>query len=126
MTNPESKRPDGVTILAIWYLVLAGGLGLIACAAAVPAAIVTSSEAPAGSVVLAVTLLGIGVLLAMATSVALAAIAWGLWQLRDWARLAALVVGALHLLAFPIGTVIGAITLWYLSSHPEVQAAFRR
>lgn len=126
MQNPAAKRPDGVVVLAIWYFVLAGGLGLVACAAAVPATIFTVSEVPAGGRVLAVALLGFAVLLALAGSVALAVVAWGLWQLRDWARIGALVAAALHLPFFPVGTAIGATTLWYLSSHPEAQAAFRR
>lgn len=126
MQNPAVKRPDGVVVLAIWYFVLAGGLGLIACAAAVPATLVTMSEVPAGGRILAVSLLGFAVLFALGASVALATVAWGLWQLRDWARLGALVAAALHLPFFPIGTAIGATTLWYLSSHPEVRAAFRR
>lgn len=121
------RRPDGIVILSIWYLVLAGGIGLIACVAAVPATLLTfSDEMSAGGRVIVTALLGFGVVLALLLAIGLAALAWGLWHLREWARLGALVMGALHLPFFPVGSAIGAATLWYLSSHPDAQRAFRR
>jgi hypothetical protein len=38
----------------------------------------------------------------------------GLLARRNWARVLAIVIGALHILAFPIGTAIGIYTLWAL------------
>ena len=123
----SSRRPDGIVILAIWYLVLAGGIGMIACVGAVPATLLAfSDEMSAGGRVLVTTLLGFGVILALMFAIALATLAWGLWHLREWARLGALVMGALHLPFFPVGSAIGAATLWYLSSHPDARQAFRR
>ncbi len=39
----------------------------------------------------------------------------GLLMLRPWARLAAVAVGAVELVIFPIGTLLGAITLWLMA-----------
>jgi hypothetical protein len=38
----------------------------------------------------------------------------GLLMRKNWARVLAIVVGILNLVNFPIGTVIGAYTLWVL------------
>ena len=34
-------------------------------------------------------------------------VGWGLWTFRSWARIAGIVLGALSLLSFPIGTLVG-------------------
>ena len=38
----------------------------------------------------------------------------GLFQLRPWGRILAIVLAALGLLWFPIGTVVGALIIWYM------------
>ena len=48
---------------------------------------------------------------------------WGLRQRRGWARVLALVLGALALFSIPIGTALGIYTFWALLK-PEAQAAF--
>ncbi|MFH1240590.1 MAG: hypothetical protein V1672_05240 [Candidatus Diapherotrites archaeon] len=45
-------------------------------------------------------------------------------QLKKWARLGGTVLAALTLLGFPIGTVIGAVILYFLWMHKETKAAF--
>ena len=48
---------------------------------------------------------------------------WGLRRRAGWARIAALVLGGLSILSFPIGTLLGGYTLWALT-RPDAQAAF--
>ena len=48
----------------------------------------------------------------------------GLLKMRPWARIVAIVVGALHILSFPLGTALGVYTLWVLL-NPETEALFR-
>jgi hypothetical protein len=48
---------------------------------------------------------------------------WGLRKRRRWARVLAMVVGALALLSIPIGTALGVYTFWALLK-PEAEAAF--
>jgi hypothetical protein len=48
---------------------------------------------------------------------------WGLRRRAGWARVAAMVLGALSILSFPIGTLLGGYTLWALT-RPEAQTAF--
>jgi hypothetical protein len=39
---------------------------------------------------------------------------WGLLNFKEWARILAIVISALNLLGFPIGTILGAYGLWVL------------
>jgi hypothetical protein len=48
---------------------------------------------------------------------------WGLRRRAGWARIAAIVLGALSILSFPIGTLLGGYTLWALT-RPDAQTAF--
>jgi hypothetical protein len=41
-------------------------------------------------------------------------VAWGLWTLRSWARIIAIALAIVGLVAFPVGTVFSIIVLWYL------------
>ena len=45
----------------------------------------------------------------------------GLLMKQSWARLAAVAAGAIELIMFPMGTVLGALTLW-LMARKEVAA----
>lgn len=124
--NDTKRRPDGVTIIALWYMVLAAGAAFGACVAAVPAGLVSlNTDMPTGGRFLATVLLGFGLTVAVVIAVLFAIIAWGLWKLREWGRIGALVGAIFHLPFFPMGTVIGVAQLWYLSSHHEALAAFR-
>ncbi len=48
---------------------------------------------------------------------------WGLRRRAGWSRVAALVLGGLSILSFPIGTLIGGYAIWTLT-RPDAQAAF--
>ena len=57
------------------------------------------------------TTIGVGVLVLGVLGLATG---WGLWQREPWARIAALVLGVIALLHFPLGTALGIYTLWVL------------
>jgi hypothetical protein len=44
-------------------------------------------------------------------------VGWGLMHHQSWARIAAIVVGALALFHPPLGTALGVYTLWVLLAH---------
>jgi hypothetical protein len=48
----------------------------------------------------------------------------GLLKMQPWARIVAIIVGALHILSFPFGTALGVYTLWVLL-NAETEALFR-
>lgn len=54
-------------------------------------------------------------------SIAGFAAGWGLLQRSSWARMLALVLGAISLLNVPFGTALGAYTLWVLLPEKSEQ-----
>ena len=120
----EKSRPDGVTILSIWYFVLGAGALFGACVATVPIGLISMSDMPTGGRLLASALLGFGVTITLFSGVICCLVGWGLWKRAEWARVGALVLAIVHLPFFPVGTAIGVATLWYLGTHPEAKKAF--
>lgn len=49
----------------------------------------------------------------------------GLLRRRPWARIVALVIGAIHLINIPFGTALGVYTFWVLLQD-ETERMFRR
>jgi hypothetical protein len=58
-------------------------------------------------------LFSLGIFLAFSGVLHLA-LAWGLFEREPWARVFGIVIGCLALLRFPLGTALGAYTLWVL------------
>src|SRR5262245_46357391 len=65
---------------------------------------------------------------AVARGICLAALAlpgiiggWALFSGRSWGRPLVLVLGALHLINFPLGTALGIYTIWALLHEPVTQ-----
>lgn len=119
------KRPGGVTIIAIGHL-LGGVFGLMgACAILlIPIPVILLRGEGGVGMLVSVAALGIGfVAVAAGASIGLVA-AWGLFTLKEWARWLTVVLAALSMPAFPIGTIIGGIIIWYLLTD-EVRVAFQ-
>lgn len=121
---PPAQRSDGVTLLAGYHFMLAGILLLGTVVLMIPTMItaivgITSDpEALIGTLILAI-LAGVCMILCLLMVV----VGYGLWTQRQWGRAAALALAFVSLIAFPIGTVIGALTLWYLLK-PEIGPQF--
>ncbi len=125
MPDDVKRRPDGVTILALWYLVLAGGAAFGACAMTIPIGVMSFvDDIPAAGGLIATWVLGFGLTITVGVGAVCALLAWGLWNMKEWARIVALVLAILHLPFFPVGTAIGVATLWYVGTHPDAQEAF--
>ena len=70
---------------------------------------------------------GLGVLFLLFGAVGVAA-GWGLLARQPWARMLAIVFGAVNLIDIPFGTAIGIYTLWVLlptESEQEYRSAVR-
>ena len=118
------KRPEGITLIAIYFLVT-GGLTLLGALFGV----VFGDRGPC----FLQNVCGIAQLLSLPFAFAalvssgllygLVALgtAWGLLAMYGWARWSAIVLAALTLLSFPIGTVIGALVIWYLLRRDVVR-----
>ncbi|UCD99530.1 MAG: hypothetical protein JSV42_02025 [Chloroflexota bacterium] len=118
------KRPDGVTVIAVWYFVQAFLLLILACTLlAIPASgVIADINDPIGEfwVIFSLTC---GEIFIVLTGIALVFAGWGLLRMKQWARWLAFVLGIFSLFAFPVGTVIGALIIWYLFKD-EVREAF--
>jgi hypothetical protein len=112
------ERPFAVTILALLnflggflLLVVAAFLGIGAAAAADPGE-------PAARIVLAVCAVIAGgfAIFQFVTGV-------GLWTLKNYGRIGQMILSAIGLLGIPLGTIVSAVILYYLS-RPGVQLLF--
>jgi len=123
-----TSHADFVGILfIIWGLLTAlVGLSTLALGIGAVALIMSASRGGEGGQVAA------GMTAAAFTVLALIAMAWGtahvvvgvpLRRRRPWARLAALMLGAVDLLLLPYGTALGAYAIWVLLSE-EGKALF--
>jgi len=120
----DGRRSDGITLLAVFHFLLAGFFLLGTVGATIPAiitAIVGVMDEP--DALIATFILGIIATLLMLFTILHLVVGYGLWTRRQWARITSLALGVLSLFAFPIGTFIGGLTIWYLIK-PEVVAEF--
>jgi len=49
---------------------------------------------------------------------------WGLWNLKQWARRMSMLLALVGVFAFPVGTAVGLIMIYYLKK-PEIKYAFQ-
>lgn len=123
------SRSDGLTVLSLYHFVSAALnlMGMCLAAAFLSSgglAMLAMRDRGAGFAGGLLFLMGS----ALATLLLLLAVAnlvvgWGLWKERAWARVWAMGLALLRLINFPIGTIIGAVILWYLLL-PETKAQF--
>ena len=89
-------------LLGLFLFVLLGGIGFFA----------PSSDPEAPAILLLVGLFVGGLMALLALPGLLAG--WGLLKRKNWGRVLALIVGILNLFNFPLGTALGAYTLYVL------------
>jgi hypothetical protein len=120
-----------VRILA-WFNLVLGGLGVLFAAVTfaggslIPAIIATAAGdagiLPASILQVIVTVI-VGVILVLSLPTLI--LGFGLYNLRPWARILGIVLAAIHLLNFPLGTAISLYAFWVLLK-PETAALFER
>lgn len=121
-----------VKAVAILHIVL-GGLGALAAVIILTIfggiAGIVGATAPRGDAVAAVPILGVigGVLSILVLLLSLPAViaGFGLLSFQPWARILTIVLSALNLLNVPIGTALGAYSLWVML-NTATEALFRR
>jgi hypothetical protein len=80
------------------------------------------SDAAIGVAVIGLTGIAVTIYLVV-TSVASVLCGWGLLQRRRWARILGIVLSAVSLINFPIGTALGIYGLWVLFNK-QTEAMF--
>ncbi|NJN82731.1 MAG: hypothetical protein HC802_10950 [Caldilineaceae bacterium] len=118
-TGRPATRPIGITALAIYH-VLVGILSLLAGLALASALLGVNFGSESGidlrdpsTLRVASTFVAFAIL-GVATGCYLLATSYGLWKMYGWARITALCFAGVSLIAYPLGTVVGAATLVYL------------
>jgi hypothetical protein len=101
--------------------VLAGILSSVAFGLLAGIASVASDEA-LGATILGLTGLALTILLLLVSAPAIVC-GWGLLKFRSWARILAIVLAAISLVAFPYGTLFGIYALWVLLTK-ETEVVF--
>lgn len=117
------KKPDGVIIIAIYYLLMAFIFLIGSCAVlfALISAVAYTGD-PVGAMWAAFGI-GVGLLFCLLFLIGSVMAGWGLLRLKNWGRWSAIVLAALQLFGFPIFTVIGGFIIYYLL-RDDVVAAF--
>jgi hypothetical protein len=118
------QRDEGVTLIAFFHFLISAAFLLATVVLAFPTLLfgLAAVTVEAGAVI-AMFAVGLMAAVAMVFCVLFLSIGYGLWTLRQWARVAAIALAVVSLAAFPIGTVLGGLILWHLLK-PEVAARF--
>ncbi|MCW3129446.1 MAG: hypothetical protein N2V75_05035 [Methanophagales archaeon] len=116
-----SKRPTGVTILAIWYLI-EGVISIVG--SIIYLSLITTSPLSYMYINSGISWwLTFGVVVSFISAIVYFITGWGLWRLRPWARIVALILAVIGILSI-YGIPISVIIIWYLLKS-EVKAAFQ-
>ena len=120
------QRPDGLTFISIWFY-LCGAFFLMVTATVVFITFVVGANALASDLGLLIptAMFGVLALAFMAISILNLVVGYGLWILKPWARIGAIALSIVGLMFMPIGTVAGALILWYLL-QPQHAAVFEK
>ena len=102
-------RPTGVTVLAV--------LDFIGAGASVFTLLVLAADP-----VLSRQYGGMSMLYLL-FAIGYAVLGWGMWTLREWARVLQIALSAIGLLGFPVGTIICGYIIYWLT-RPHVGSAF--
>jgi len=115
-----TRRSDGTNLVAIYHFI-SGILSLIGLCLIVTIPLMTGLVVPvsgdeggwiAVGTMAAVGIIGGGIFLLI--TIANFVIGWGLWNLREWARLSAIALAFLRLINIPLGTIVGGLIIWHL------------
>ena len=120
------KRPDGVLLISIYHFFCAVTLLLGLCGViTLPFIVSVFTEGDRVAIFWTglASLFGLG-FFGFIFLVNLI-VGLGLWQMKEWARLAAMVIAIFRLPNFPVGTFIGVFIIWYLLQE-KVAAQFSR
>lgn len=118
------QRSDGITLVAGFHFVVAALFLLGTVVMMIPTAIlgvVSVVESP--DAVFPMFIVGFIAVITLLLSLLYLAIGYGLWTLKQWARVSAMALAMVSLFGVPIGTITGGLTLWYLM-QPAVATRF--
>ncbi|MEX1020734.1 MAG: hypothetical protein WDZ49_13805 [Litorilinea sp.] len=117
-------QEQGIVLIAVYHFVIGAIFLLATMVLAMPTAILAvigvTQAAPA---LLGMFAVGLVTAVVMIFCMVFLATGYGVWQGRQWARVAAITLAVLTLLIFPLGTLVGALILWHLLK-PDIAHRF--
>jgi len=115
------KRSDGITVLSVYHFLVAALSVLGVCASLGILLIVIFNQEwyQADTYIV----LGLAAVFFFIAVIANAVAGWALFKMLEWGRWLSIALGVLSLLLFPVGTIIGGVTIWYLL-QPAVKDSF--
>lgn len=124
------SRPDGITLLSMLFWVLAilaiiGGIFMLGAKNAIIDIMEEEGDVSQSVIDFVDSILIVIGLIAFIIGILYLITGWGLWTLKPWARIIAIVLAIISLFNFPVGTIIGIIILWYLFK-PEIKEVFQK
>jgi hypothetical protein len=111
--NPIVKRPDGITLLAILHF-CSGGIGIVASMILLLIGMMPLLVMRAVPALAMLILFFIGAVVVGAVSILALFTGVGLLRMHNWARWVTIILAILSLPAFPLGTVVGGLIIWYM------------
>lgn len=118
------QRSDGITLVAGFHFVVAALFLLGTVVMMIPTAILgVVSVVDSPDAVFPMFIVGFIAVITLLLSLLYLAIGYGLWTLKQWARVSAMALAMVSLFGVPIGTITGGLTLWYLM-QPAVATRF--
>jgi hypothetical protein len=119
-----TQVPQGVKISSYIFYAFAVFAVLGLCASAVSNGLTLANASGNDEVMTSAGIsLGVGACISIIFAALYGFVGYSLARLQSWARIAAIILSVLALCAFPIGTIMGGIVLYFLF-QPESQAAF--
>ncbi|HET6445364.1 MAG TPA: hypothetical protein VFI27_12375 [candidate division Zixibacteria bacterium] len=119
----ENSRPTGVSVIAVFFVLtaipsLAGTVHFIVNGLAP-----VLSDGIGEGLFVNVWAFLLGIVATLFYGVLALGTAYGLWSAKGWSRSMAIFLSVFLLFIFPVGTIIGAIIIWYLRKQ-EVKDTF--
>ncbi len=110
--KPKSQRPVGVTILAVFQILVGLAYLIIGLFAGALAGALIGAL---GAGILGLLLVPLGIIELI--------IGLALFTGKNWARILAMIGGVLDLFNIPLGTIFGIVILWYFT-RPAIKEFF--
>lgn len=120
-----ADKPTGILVCAILFAVggildILGGVVILLTGGAILSMEGVNTEA-AGMLA---GIAGIFAAIYIIVGVVDLAVAYGIWNMKKWARIAGIILAVISLISFPIGTIIGTVILYFLLIDKKTKNSF--
>lgn len=103
-------------VLGMLGMLFFAGTGMMAAMPGMDVNLGAANAMGAIGILFAVVMLGFAVLYVF--------VGIGLWKRQNWARIATIVLSVLSLLSFPLGTIVGALGIYFFAFEDAVKKLF--